>query len=61
LQQKEIVKPSGGCFFPSNDDEFPPNNGAILTIATIVEAVISLAADAELGALYLNAKEAAYL
>jgi hypothetical protein len=39
----------------------PPNNGAILTLATIIKAVISLATEAELGALYLNAKEAAYL
>ncbi len=39
----------------------PPNNGAILTVTTIIKAVMSLAAEAELGALYLNAKEAAYL
>ncbi len=39
----------------------PPNNGAILTNATIIKAVIALAAKAKLGALYLNAKEVVYL
>ncbi len=40
----------------SNDEKFPPNNGAILTIATIIKAVMSSAAEAELGALFINAK-----
>jgi ABC-type sulfate transport system substrate-binding protein len=39
----------------------PPNNGAVLTIATIIKAVMSSAAEAELGALFLNAREAVYL
>jgi hypothetical protein len=51
----------GGPFFLSNNIEFPSNNGAILTVATIFKAVMSLAAEAELRALYLNAKEMAYL
>ncbi len=51
----------GGHFPLSNDEAFPPINGAILTNATIIKAVMSLAAEAELGALYLNAKEVAYL
>jgi hypothetical protein len=48
-------------FFLSNNENFPPNNGAILTNATIIKAVMSSAAEAELGALYINAKEAVYL
>jgi hypothetical protein len=48
-------------FFLSKDENFPPNNGAIETIATIIKAVMSLAAEAELGALFTNAKEAVYL
>jgi hypothetical protein len=39
----------------------PPNNGAILTVATIIKAVMSSAAEAELGAVYINAKEAVYI
>jgi hypothetical protein len=52
---------AGGHFFLSNDEQFPPNNGAILTQANIIKAVMSSAAEAELGALFLNAKEAVYL
>ena len=52
---------AGGHFFLSDDVDNPPNNGAILTIATIIKAVMSSAAEAELGALFLNAKEAVYL
>ena len=42
----------------SNNNSSAPNNGAILTILTIIKAVMSSAAEAELGALFLNAKEA---
>jgi hypothetical protein len=52
---------AGGHFFLSNDVNNPPNNGAILTIATIIKAVMSSAAEAELGALFINAKEAVFL
>jgi hypothetical protein len=50
-----------GHFFLLNEDKFPHNNGAIFTNATIIKAVMASAAEAELGALYLNAKEAVYL
>jgi hypothetical protein len=50
-----------GHFFMTNDAEHPPNNGAILTIATIIKVVMTSAAKAELGALYINAKEVVYL
>jgi hypothetical protein len=59
--EKKSRSRAGGHFFLSNDDTFPPNNGAILTISTIIKAVMSSAAEAELGALYINAKEAVYL
>ncbi len=48
-------------FFLSNNNEHPPNNGAIPTIATIIKVVMSSAAEAELRALYLNAHETVYL
>jgi hypothetical protein len=50
-----------GHFFLLNEDKFPHNNGAIFTNATIIKAVMASAAEAELGALYLNTKEAVYL
>ena len=42
----------------SSDTDDPPNNGAILNISKIMTSVNSSAADAELGALYINACEA---
>ncbi len=51
----------GGHFFLSNNDPNPPNNGAIVTNATIIKNVMSSATEAEIGALYLNAREAVYL
>ena len=59
--EKKLQSRAGGHFFLSNDEKFPPNNGAILTIATIIKAVMSLTAEAELGALFINTKEAVYL
>ncbi len=53
LNEKKAQSQAGGLFFLSNNDTSPPNNGAILTNATIIKAVMSSAAEAELGALYL--------
>jgi hypothetical protein len=44
-----------------NNNSSAPNNGAILTMSTIIKAVMSPAAEAELGALFLNAKEAVFI
>ena len=52
---------AGGHFFLSNNDPNPPNNCAKLTNATIIKNVMSSAVEAEIGALYLNAREAVYL
>ena len=42
----------------SSDVANPHNNGAVLDIAQLIKAVMSSAAEAELGALYMNAREA---
>ena len=42
----------------SSDNADPPNNGAVLTIAQIIKNVMSSAAEAELGALFINCREA---
>ncbi len=42
----------------SSDITNPHNNSAVLNIAQLIKAVMSLAAEAELGALYINAHEA---
>ena len=48
-------------FFLSNNDEIPPYNGSILNVAQIIKAVMSSAAEAELGALFINAREAVHI
>jgi hypothetical protein len=55
------AKRTGGHFSLSNNEQFPPNNGAIMTNATLIKAVMLSAAEAELGALFLNAKEGVYI
>jgi hypothetical protein len=59
--EKKSQSRARGHFFLTNNEKHPTNNGAILTIATIIKAVMTSAAKAELGALYLNAQEAIYL
>eukprot|EP00804_Cyclotella_cryptica_P024290 CCRYP_012554-RA/>CCRYP_012554-RA protein AED:0.40 eAED:0.41 QI:0/0/0/1/0/0/2/0/498 len=56
LSETKARSRAGGHFFPSEDDPSPRNNGAILTLAQIIKPVMSSAAEAELGALYINAR-----
>eukprot|EP00804_Cyclotella_cryptica_P004492 CCRYP_017634-RA/>CCRYP_017634-RA protein AED:0.15 eAED:0.15 QI:0/0/0/1/1/1/2/0/934 len=57
LSETKARSRAGGHFFLSEDDPSPRNNGAILTLAQIIKPVMSSAAEAELGALYINARE----
>ena len=61
LNESKVRSRAGGHFFLSSDVQNPPNNGAVLTIAQIIDAVMSSAAEAELGALFINAKEAVHM
>ncbi|MBJ7369555.1 MAG: Ty1/Copia family ribonuclease HI, partial [Ilumatobacteraceae bacterium] len=61
LNESKSRSRAGGHFFMSSDTQYPPNNGAALTIVQIIDAVMSSAAEAELGALFINAKEAVVL
>ena len=58
LSEANARSRAGGHFFMSNDTPRPPNNGAVLTTAQIIKAVMSSAAEAEIGALYINCREA---
>ena len=49
---------AGGHFFMSSNTEYPANNGAVLTIAQIIKAVMSSATEAEIGAMFVNAHKA---
>ena len=61
LNERKSRSRAGGHFYLSNDVAYPPNNGAILNIAKVIDVVVSSAAEAELGALFMNAREAVYL
>ena len=52
---------AGGHFFMSQNTTFPANNGAVLNIAQIIKNVMTSAAEAEMGALYINAREAVHM
>ena len=58
LSETKAQSHAGGHFFLSNDNVFLTNNGSILTISQIIKVVMSSAAENELGALYINSREA---
>ena len=49
---------AGGHYFLSDDSENPENNGAVLNVAQIIKNVMSSAAEAEIGALFINSRQA---
>ena len=61
LSETKARSCAGGHFFLSNDEPHPPNNGAILTIAQVIKSVMSSASEAELAALFINAREAVHI
>jgi hypothetical protein len=58
LSEPKARSRAGGHMFMAGRDNIPTNNGALLNILQIIWAVMSLAAEAELGALFINAKTA---
>jgi len=63
LSESQARNRAGGHHYLSNppSPKPPPPNGPILSIAKILRQVMSSAAEAELGALFLNAKEGTVL
>jgi hypothetical protein len=59
LSEPKARSQVGGHMFMAGDDKIPINNGAVLNISQIIKSVMSSAAEAELGALLINAKTAA--
>jgi hypothetical protein len=49
---------AGGHMIMAGQEEIPLNNGAVLNISQIIKLVMSLAVEAELGALFINPKTA---
>ena len=58
LSESKARSRAGGNFFMSKDVSFPPNTGAVLNIAQIMKKIMSSAAEAEIGAIYVNSREA---
>jgi hypothetical protein len=58
LSKPKACSQVGGHMFMAGRDNIPTNNGAILNTLQIIRAVMSSAAEAELGALFINAKTA---
>ena len=56
LSEPAARSQAGGHFFCSANVDDPLNNGAMLNISKILKAVMSSAAEANLGALYINAR-----
>eukprot|EP00956_Cyclotella_meneghiniana_P028602 scaffold67110_cov48-Cyclotella_meneghiniana.AAC.3 len=57
LNEEDARSRAGGHHFLSEDVPSPPNNGAIHNEASIIKAVMSSAAKAEMEALYTNARK----
>ena len=58
LSEPKARSQAGGYFFLSSDCNNPANNGAVLNLTQLIKAFMSSATEAELGALYINAREA---
>ena len=58
LTEPKARSRAGGHFFLSDNSEDPSDNGAVLDIAQIIKNVMSSAAEAEIGALFINSRQA---
>ena len=58
LSEIKACSRAGGHFFCSANEIQPSNNGAILKVSQTIKAIMTSAAEAELGSLYINSHEA---
>jgi hypothetical protein len=63
LSENEAKRRAGGFFYMRNTTKSDKKltNGAILIVSKVLKQVMSSAAEAEIGAVFLNAKEVAVL
>jgi hypothetical protein len=61
LSEPKARSRAGGNMFMAGNEDIPINNGAVLNTLQIIRAVISSAAEAKLGALFINPKTAVYM
>ena len=57
VNQEQEAEPEG-IFFMSSNAAMSANNGPVLNIAQIIKTVMTSAAEAEIGVMYINAREA---
>ena len=57
LNEEEARSKANGHHFLSEDVPLPPNNGTIHNVAEIIKGVMSSAAKAELGVMYINVRK----
>jgi hypothetical protein len=58
LSKPKARSRAGGHMFMAGRDDIPTNNGVVLNILQIIQAVMSSTTEAELGTLFINAKTA---
>jgi len=58
LSEPNARSQAGGHMFMAGKENIPRNNGVVFNISQIIKAVMSSAAEVELGALFINAKMA---
>jgi hypothetical protein len=58
LSEPKARSRAGGHMFMAGNEDISINNGAVINISQIIRAVMSSAAEAELGALFINTKTA---
>ena len=58
LSEPKARSRAGSHMFMAGSEEIPINNGVVLNISQIIKAVMSSAAEVELGALFIKAKTA---
>ena len=56
LSESKARSRAGGHWFMAGHEEIPANNGAVMNVSQIIKALMSSAAEAELGALFINFK-----
>ena len=61
LSKSNARSRTGGHIFLSSHAQYPPTNSAILHVEQIIKNAMSWAVEAELGALYIVAKECVYI
>ena len=57
LSETKSRRRAGGNFFMASDIAVPENNGTVHTVAQIIKTVMSSAAEAEIGELYINCRK----